>query len=342
MRMKCPHCGISGRAASATGGRLVRCPRCTELFLLPEVEVIPQAMPSSDLFVADDVDLTSVPGEEEGQEDTDTRHETLEQEQSAPVEEEILVDASWLAEEFSDAAALAEPDTVLNLSEKDGLEDSDILADERELTEPVSSSESTDGLPDWNQDFDLETEPEQEVDVAGAEVDGSEELAFDETFGEELAESFEHQEITDGISGMAEGGGGLLAEESDETEKSSNFPDFSDNEVTWKEDQPELDPVASPQPSEEAIQEELDEMLATTCVACDNKVDDDELYCPDCMKKKEADRDVSVSVDDDSTAAAESAKQKNGSKKALLVRVGVMGVVLLGLIGFLLYQYDLI
>ncbi len=277
MRLKCPHCGISGKASPLTAGRLVRCPRCTELFLLPEVEEPPQAPPFAELFGIDTAVLPPTLVEDGGQEDRGNVYEPGEQESGEPVEENLLADESWLTEEFQDDPVSADLEDIHDVN-----------------------SEVTDG------------------NLGKDEIEESEELLFDETFGEELAESFKYQDITDTISSSDTDSGGFLDEEDPELVEKSNYPDFTDTKVSWKEEQlepetagaesfheqkaeqiPDDEDVFSSQPSGEAIQQDPDEVLVTTCVACDNQVAEDELYCPDCLKKKAAGTNPSAALTDD-------------------------------------------
>jgi len=358
MKMKCPHCGIRGKAPSSPGGRLVRCPRCTELFLLPELEETPPSMPSPDLFASEEVDILSSLNEEEGPDDDHSPLESGEKDQVNHDEEDILADDSWLAGDFSDEVEVAEVDVLSDLFEEDVLEDPGLLTELTDQPGEAISSGVDDEISDWTEDFNLGSEQGLEdpgelkealddQEAASAEVSESGELVFAETFGEELTEPFDHQEITDEMVGMAEGTADFIDEEGGEVEKSSDYPDFSEDQVTWRDEQPEVPENGDAAPGEtevvvdeEAIQEDLNEMLATTCVACDNKVGEDELYCPDCQKKKEKDTLPTASVDDGSAGATQKeqqGKEKSSSALGRIAKLGGVAVVSLVLTGLLLY-----
>lgn len=58
MKMKCPHCGVSGKADESLSGLRVRCPKCKEIFLVPifeEERVVEEVVESR--LLADDEDL---------------------------------------------------------------------------------------------------------------------------------------------------------------------------------------------------------------------------------------------------------------------------------------------
>jgi hypothetical protein len=50
MKMKCPHCGVSGNADASLSGRRVKCPKCRNIFLVPH----PRTPLPSTLFWGDD------------------------------------------------------------------------------------------------------------------------------------------------------------------------------------------------------------------------------------------------------------------------------------------------
>jgi hypothetical protein len=340
MKIKCPHCGISGKAPSSPGSRLVRCPRCTELFLLPELEEAVPSILSSDLFAAEEVDVLSSLNEEEGQDDDYRRSESDQKDHLDHDEEDIV-----------------EPDALSDLSEEEVPGGPDLFAEEISRTEDTISPDGDDEISDWTEDFDLGSEQGREdpgddkeergdQEVASAEVSESEESAFAEAFGEELTESFDYQELTDEMADIDENIAGPIDEESGGIGNSSDYPDFSENQVTWRDEQPEV--LASADAAldkkevvveEEAIQEDLHEMLATTCVSCDNKVGEDEQYCPDCMEKKEGETRLTPSVDD-AAAGANQTEQQGKEKSFALGKIAKWGggvVVSLVLIGLLLF-----
>ena len=44
MKMKCPHCGVSGRADASLSGKKVKCPKCDRLFLVPIVDTMAEPL----------------------------------------------------------------------------------------------------------------------------------------------------------------------------------------------------------------------------------------------------------------------------------------------------------
>lgn len=312
MRLKCPHCGISGQAPVIPAGRLVRCPRCTELFLLPEADEFRQVFAgSSGVDAAVSPVSPSSPAVDDVQEDGADAFDPDGHELGESFDEDMLADESWLADEFP--------------------------------ADPEKGDDDRAGLADGN----LETE----------EIEESEELSFDETFGEEAAASFADEDVADTLSSSDMDFAASLDDQDTETVKKSNYPDFNDHQVNWKEEQPEPETAeggtfqeqkaeqatdgeeaCSLQPSEDAIQQELDEMLATTCVACDSRVAEDELYCPDCLRKKAAAPNASAAVQDHGASAAKSGKKK----KALWLGIGLLGIILITLVVLLLFQWGLI
>ncbi len=357
MKLKCPHCGVSGTAASLTGDRLVRCPRCAELFLLPEAEEPRQAVSAADLFQSDAAVLSSSLSENDGQPERENLYDPVEQEPGDPAEEDLLADESWLTEDSSDDPVAADPDWLSDPSEGEGPENLEIHAGEIDPVETAGSPVRSEAPFAWTDEFAFDTAPAPEDsesgmsgilddDLKAAEEDdedgGSAELAFEETFDEELAASSDYQDSSDTGNSKAKDFGGSFDEEDAAAVKNSKYPDFTEHQVSWQEEQQaqqvadDVD-VAASQPSEEAIQQELDEMLATTCVACDNRVGEDEIYCPDCLKKKAAGTGSSAALAADAAAA-----QSGNRKKALWVGTGVLAVVLIGLTGFLLFQWGLI
>jgi hypothetical protein len=357
MKMKCPHCGITGKAPSSPGGRLVRCPRCTELFLLPELEEAVPSIPSSDLFAAEEVDVLSSLNEEEGQDDDYRRSESEQKDHPDHDEEDILADDSWLAGDFSDEGDVVEPEALSGLSAEEVPGGPDLFAEEINRTEEAISPDGEDEISDWSEEFDFGSEQglespgelkEERDDPEAASAGGGEpeELAFAEAFGEELTESFDYQELTDEMADIDENTAGLIGEESGGIENSSDYPDLSEDQVTWRDEQPEVLESADAAldekevvVDEEVIQEDLHEMLATTCVACDNKVGEDELYCPDCLKKKEGDTLLTPSADDDSAGSTQTEQQ--GKEKSFafgkIAKWGGVVVASLVIIGLLLF-----
>lgn len=331
MKMKCPHCGVSGDAPQVPINRLVKCPRCTEIFLIPEVAERSEPLPSQEPFqsqesgsassreepIFDEQDMFGSFAEEfRTPESTidkmvfpDDRPEDDEQiELDFPDEIPVEESPDLLGDE------LEEPPPVFATGEREpvGSVDAeqiklDIAAeiDAEEATDeldiPIGEGDSTD-LVEWTQQFDELTEPlATEGTESTGETERKEEVISEEFFNfDETSEADTLDIDTPGSDSSSDAS----------VKDSPDYPDFSEGKITWTKEEGEetLESDNQPvvQPAEDEIQAELKELLTTTCAACDNTVEGDALYCQECIKKRGSDEEATASEDAPEEASAES------------------------------------
>jgi hypothetical protein len=357
MKMKCPHCGVSGDAPQLPSNRLLKCPRCTEIFLLPETDAVPEPPvfleeevslePEPPVFPEEEVSLEpeqSVFPEEEVSLEPEQPVFPEEEASLEPVPPVSPVDQQSAEEDilggFGDSEPLSDspfdtpvfPDEAAGVpaGESLGSETLDMAGDTAEeimqdIASEIDAEDTSEGLripmedepvdpAEWTQQFDEATEPLTAGDGAVEDdTEGKEEVIGEEFFEFDNASQEDFLEIDTPESEPSSG---------ESTDELQEYPDFSEEKITWKQEEDEqtleIDEESVAQPGEDEIQADLKELLTTTCIACDNKVEGDSLYCQDCIDKRGNDAESVVSAGAAAVAAAaqpEDSPQRTGKKK---------------------------
>ena len=234
--------------------------------------------------------------------------------------------------------------------------DADETAGGLDIELTPSDSESTDS---WSQQFD-EGEQVPDTGSVGAEAgeEGKEDIIGEEFFEFDAPSPDDFLDIADSETAPPESGAteqaGAAVEQSPDHQE---YPDFSEDKVTWKQegadsaagDGPgadesiELDETPIPQPGEEKIQAELDELLTNPCLACDNMVEGDELYCPECIAKRGLDEEAEQPPEDSPDEPSSPDKKGRGGMSRQRILILCLLLTGLGAAGFfLLQQYGIL
>jgi uncharacterized Zn finger protein (UPF0148 family) len=279
MRMKCPHCGVSGRADASLSGKKVKCPKCSRFFLIPVVGSVEELVED----VETKIDEPLAPGDSIAPviEDEPEIVARPEQDEPAASDQEDVADAG-LAEQEGESAEIEEwtedspespvvaEDIELDAGTEEGTE-----GDPGEEVFPYDSGDETEPMAE-----ELESEPElteepdpdeQEYELDFPEEDPAEELQEvleenvipegDDSPVAETEEEFSSEVLEDPAEEQQDEGdqedalpedvfadqGHESVPEAADTEKDGvairddEFPDLSNEGIDWEEEQgPEL------------------------------------------------------------------------------------------------------
>ena len=320
MRMKCPHCGVSGNADASLSGRKVKCPKCSRFFLVPVIDKVAGTVSTEieePLAPGDPIDsvIEKVPGDDEtslsaeevlGDSDSAEQEETAELEgqktdleEYPPVYDDI--DDADQPEVETDGEPEIESGTEV-LSDDPGREDTELMDDESGPDLELADEQDLDEQ-EFEFDFPEDEEPAHELQDLSEEPlfpegdddnegDFSAEEAFEDAFEELQAREarssedtlpeglFEEQEL--GVSPATVDG---VKEES--VVRDDEFPDLSNEGIDWEEEREQLpgdsdeEQDIAAETVEEELRAELEAMLAGTCSACGRTVDKEETFNED-------------------------------------------------------------
>jgi len=296
MKMKCPHCGISGSAEESLGGRKVKCPKCTNIFLVPSLINAGAAEESLEYLQPNAINLRD-------NQEEDRDKSALEADDGAEGEVDVITEVP----EDTDKNADVSPETVAEEGTDEAAPEPEDAIDRE--SEGVLAQGSGKEVPDL--------ELAAWVDEEGGSVDGRETEPEDaqkenlaET-GQEDAALSPKERLVDTSLVLADD----HAEPSEETDKEEgaaveqDFPDFTEEAVDWEDDEAggnsegeqhavpnERESSGAPEDAaemvEEELQAELEAMLAGTCSVCGKSIESDDgfndnnsLYCRDCFQR---------------------------------------------------------
>ncbi len=298
MKMICPHCGVKGSAADSLLGKRVKCPKCTEIFVISSEVVQPILLEDAELQQVDDP--------------VDTRMDIPSEEEVDDVFSKLLGDGATSSEAVEQETEVAD----LVAAQLDEQEDeviaalSDIEQEPASYNEWLGEEETGDETLTVIEDFPEEThaleeqiilEDSNDIDRAGEEsiLDAQ---VDDTTIAEGTGEQWEQKRAEMPDEDHTE----VLAFE-DELENISakNLPDSDEETVTeenlWggeeaeddDRDQAELEDMDGVEKSrvDDDEAEEIDEgVVVQKCSACGEYVDHDakheygsHVYCEKCV-----------------------------------------------------------
>lgn len=302
MKMKCPHCGVSGKADVALSGRKVKCPKCTNFFLVPVIAEITPVTESDlpDPAVSSEDSVPDLLSGKDGQ--PVISEESFPDSETDGVEDEakeVEADSSDLSEE-------EEPDVADKVEQRTD-EASSRLEDTGNLSS-ASNEEQEQELTPVGEDIEAN---ETDEEITPVQIDSPEN---DDSAGffDDLSDGIDNTEITEEDLLPEENAAPLVEE--DELEpaeqdvlvetsgaKEDEFSHFSDDEVAWEDDKEKVSaeseavsdlPEVAEQELHAELEAELEAMLAGTCSVCGKTIDnenvfneDGHLYCGDCFNK---------------------------------------------------------
>ncbi len=233
MKMKCPHCGVSGSADRSLFGQKVKCPKCTNIFLVPEL--LTEAVSAQETTESPREDQITEP-ESEAALPLDDEVEQVDE--LAGQEKEVAIDPVEEPASFEDDFD-QEPSPTETLDEFSDLAQEDEIAEESVAEEALDIFSDEEEVTDSAEDEDLEEDDNEDI---SEEMD----LLFSDD-SEEVVEETDAEEV-DLFADELEDGEADEDTELSDTSESEDIDLFADD----SESLPETD-------HDEALSEALEE-----------------------------------------------------------------------------------